>query len=57
MRKIALVTGSTQGIGKGIADKLVSDGFTVIYSGSRPEFDSEEYFSCDISKAKDRKAK
>jgi len=56
MKKVALVTGSTQGIGLAIANKLVADGLTVIYSGSRGQFDGKEYFSCDISKEKDRKS-
>ena len=32
MRKVALVTGSYQGIGKGIAEKLKKEGYTVVYS-------------------------
>ena len=56
MSKIAVVTGSYQGIGKGIADGLKSAGYTVVYSDVHPEMQSEVYFKCDISKEEDRKA-
>jgi NAD(P)-dependent dehydrogenase (short-subunit alcohol dehydrogenase family) len=56
MSKIAVVTGSYQGIGKGIADGLKSAGYTVVYSDVHPEMQNEVYFKCDISKAEDRKA-
>ena len=56
MPKIALVTGSYQGIGRGIADKLKSDGYTVIYSDVHETMDGEIYRRCDISKASDREA-
>ncbi len=56
MPKIALVTGSYQGIGRGIADKLKSDGYTVIYSDVHETMDGEIYHKCDISKASDREA-
>ncbi len=35
--KIALVTGSSRGIGRGIADLLQANGYTVIYTGTKPE--------------------
>ncbi len=35
--KIALVTGSSRGIGRGIADLLQENGYTVIYTGTKPE--------------------
>ena len=59
--KTALVTGSSRGIGRGIADLLTENGYTVIYSGThaeRPENldPSRDYFPCDISKAEDRTA-
>ena len=54
MQKVALVTGSYQGIGKGIADLLKKEGYKVIYSDVRDEMAGEEYVKCDISKAEDR---
>ena len=56
MKKIAVVTGAYQGIGKGIADGLKNAGYEVIYSDVHPEMDGEIYFKCDISKADDRRA-
>lgn len=56
MQKIALVTGSYQGIGNGIAVALEKEGYTVIYSDVFPSMDVENYFKCDISKAEDRAA-
>ena len=41
MGKIALVTGSTNNVGKGIAESLSSDGFTVIIT-SRHENEASE---------------
>jgi NAD(P)-dependent dehydrogenase (short-subunit alcohol dehydrogenase family) len=56
MQKIAVVTGAYQGIGKGIADGLKAEGYTVIYSDVHPEMEGEIYCKCDISKEADRKA-
>ena len=56
MQKIALVTGSYQGIGNGIAVSLEKAGYTVIYSDVFDSMDVENYFKCDISKAEDRQA-
>jgi NAD(P)-dependent dehydrogenase (short-subunit alcohol dehydrogenase family) len=56
MNKIAVVTGAYQGIGKGIADGLKNEGYTVIYSDVHPNMDGEIYCKCDISKADDREA-
>ena len=56
MQKIAVVTGAYQGIGKGIADGLKKEGYTVIYSDVHPEMEGEIYCKCDISKAEDRAA-
>ena len=56
MQKIAVVTGSYQGIGRGIADGLKAAGYTVIYSDVHPEMEGEVYFKCDISKEADRRA-
>ena len=59
--KTAFVTGSSRGIGRGIADLLGENGYTVIYSGthpSRPEnLDAgKDYFSCNIADAWQREA-
>lgn len=59
--KTALVTGSSRGIGRGIADLLSENGYTVIYSGTREERPSNlkteaDYLACDISKASHREA-
>lgn len=59
--KTAFVTGSSRGIGRGIADLLTREGWTVVYSGTRKErpqdLDPElDYFPCDISRAEDRLA-
>ncbi len=59
--KVAFVTGSSRGIGRGIADLLREKGWTVVYSGARQERpeslpEDRDYFPCDISRAEDRKA-
>ena len=37
MRRVALITGGSRGIGLGIAQELVNDGFDVAINGVRPE--------------------
>lgn len=59
--KTALVTGSSRGIGRGIADMLCANGYTVIYSGTKAERPGDlpeglDYFPCDISDAEQRQA-
>lgn len=55
MQKVALVTGSFQGIGKAIADMLKKGGYEVIYSDVRENMEgAEHYFKCDISVPEDR---
>ena len=59
--KTALVTGSSRGIGRGIADLLQESGFSVVYSGTRPERPADlpedcDYFPCDVSDAAQRRA-
>ena len=56
MKKVAVVTGAYQGIGRGIADGLKGAGYEVIYSDVHESMDGEVYFKCDISKAEDRAA-
>ena len=59
--KTALVTGSSRGIGRGIADLLAENGYAVIYSGTKAELPAglpsgTDYFPCDISDASLRRA-
>lgn len=59
--RIALVTGSSRGIGRAIADKLREQGYTVVYSGTRSEWPDTlpaacDYVPCDISQAAQRGA-
>lgn len=56
MKKVAVVTGSYQGIGKGIADGLKAEGYEVVYSDVHANMDGEVYCRCDISRAEDRRA-
>ena len=57
--KVAVVTGSTRGIGRGIADALRNEGYQVVYSGTRkerPEGIPEDcmYIGCNIADAQQR---
>ena len=59
--KTALVTGSSRGIGRGIADLLSRNGYTVIYSGTKVErpadlSDQMDYFPLNIADAGQRQA-
>lgn len=59
--KTAVVTGSSRGIGRGIADLLQENGYTVIYSGTRPERPSDlpadaDYLPCQVQDSDSRKA-
>ena len=59
--KVAFVTGSSRGIGRGIADLLHEESWQVIYSGTkqdRPDHlpADRDYFPCDISREEDRQA-
>jgi len=66
MSKIAIVTGSRRGIGKGIAHALADAGYLVILSATAPdapeivaEFTQKGqeaiYIPCDVSRTEDRK--
>jgi NAD(P)-dependent dehydrogenase (short-subunit alcohol dehydrogenase family) len=59
--KTALVTGSSRGIGRAVADLLGEKGYAVVYSAtspSRPEGlpEGADYFPCDITDAAQRDA-
>jgi NAD(P)-dependent dehydrogenase (short-subunit alcohol dehydrogenase family) len=51
MKRVALVTGGSRGIGLGIAQALLKDGFEVAICGVRPTCDWPEFFyvQCDVS--------
>ena len=56
MQKVALVTGSYQGIGKAIADMLTENGYTVVYSDVHEKMEGvEHYVKCDIARDDDRR--
>lgn len=59
--KVALVTGSSRGIGRGIADMLYDQGYTVVYSATKPERPADlpadrDYHACNIAYTEERKA-
>ena len=51
MKRVALVTGGSRGIGLGVAQALLKDGFEVAICGVRPACDLKEFFyvQCDVS--------
>ena len=46
MKRIALVTGGTRGIGLGIAQALQRDGFEIAACGLRPTCEQQDFFYC-----------
>ena len=57
--RVAFVTGSSRGIGRGIADLLRNHGWRVVYSGTRRERpenlpEDQDYLPCDISRKENR---
>ncbi len=53
MKRVALVTGGSRGIGFGVAQALLKDGFEVAICGMRPTCEHSEFFycQCDIGDA------
>ena len=56
--KVAFVTGSSRGIGRGIADLLRENGYTVVYSGTRAQRPDDlpatcDYIGCNIAERED----
>lgn len=53
--KVAIVTGSTSGIGQAIAEHYLQEGAKVVFSGLSPEFkvshENAYYIKCDVSKS------
>ena len=53
MKRVALVTGGTRGIGLGISEALQREGFEIAACGMRPTCERKDFFycQCDVSDA------